>query len=105
MSLAAWDSVKCHELGALPRPEGERVGVRGFVTLDRPEPLTPALSLREREQAEPAASVSIITKVRVTQPVTEPAEDPSPGFGPVSKLFGVAVLSPAEIVKQLEKRP
>ena len=40
------------KLGLLPLPCGERVGVRGFVSLDRPKPLTPPLSLWEREQTE-----------------------------------------------------
>jgi HlyD family secretion protein len=48
-------------LSALPLPEGERVGVRGLQILDRPEPLTPPLSLWEREQAQPAAKASIAT--------------------------------------------
>ena len=32
------------KLGALPLPRGERVGVRGFGSIDRPQPLTPPLS-------------------------------------------------------------
>jgi hypothetical protein len=39
-------------LGGLPLPGGERVGVRGIASLHRPKPLTPPLSLREREQTE-----------------------------------------------------
>jgi NitT/TauT family transport system substrate-binding protein len=46
------DHRTCDELGGLPLPSGERAGVRGFGTTDKPEPLTPPLSLREREQTE-----------------------------------------------------
>jgi hypothetical protein len=40
-------------------PLGERVGVRGLRTIERPYPLTPPLSLREREQTESAAASAI----------------------------------------------
>jgi hypothetical protein len=40
----------------LPLPNGERVGVRGFRPIESHEPLTPPLSLRERE---PAAVVAL----------------------------------------------
>jgi hypothetical protein len=43
------------KLGGLPLPIGERVGVRGFGSIERPEPLTPPLSLWEREQTECAS--------------------------------------------------
>ena len=33
------------KLGGLPLPIGERVGVRRFGAIERPEPLTPPLSL------------------------------------------------------------
>jgi hypothetical protein len=45
-------TVVCRELRRLPLPNGERVGVRGVGSLDRPEPLTPPLSQWEREQTE-----------------------------------------------------
>ena len=45
-------------LGAPPLPVGERVGVRGVGSLDRPKPLTPPLSLWEREPTESAARPS-----------------------------------------------
>ena len=32
------------KLGGLPLPIGERVGVRGFGSIERPEPLTPPVS-------------------------------------------------------------
>jgi hypothetical protein len=41
-------------------PLGERVGVRGLrmsIDIERAKPLTPPLSLREREQTEPAATL------------------------------------------------
>ena len=43
------------KLGGLPLPIGERVGVRGFGSIERTEPLTPPLSLWEREQTESAS--------------------------------------------------
>ncbi len=43
------------KLGGLPLPIGERVGVRWFGSIERPEPLTPPLSLWEREQTECAS--------------------------------------------------
>jgi hypothetical protein len=42
------------KLGGLPLPIGERVGARGFGSIERPEPLTPPLSLWGREQTESA---------------------------------------------------
>src|SRR5262245_50712427 len=39
----------CPALGALPLPEGGRVGVRGLGSIEGPYPLTPALSPWERE--------------------------------------------------------
>ena len=46
------DHRRCDEFGGLPLPSGERAGVRGLGSTDKPEPLTPPLSLREREQTE-----------------------------------------------------
>ena len=46
------DHRTCDELGGLPLPGGERAGVRGLGSTDKPEPLTPPLSLREREQTK-----------------------------------------------------
>src|SRR5262245_32008786 len=40
-----------HGTAGLPLPIGERVGVRGFGPIDSLGPLTPPLSLREREPA------------------------------------------------------
>src|SRR4029077_20519468 len=48
------DHRTCDELGGLPLPSGERSGMRGLGSTDKPEPLTPPLSLREREQTERA---------------------------------------------------
>jgi hypothetical protein len=43
------------KLSGLPLPIGDRVGVREFGSIERPEPLTPPLSLWEREQTESAS--------------------------------------------------
>jgi hypothetical protein len=43
------------KLSGLPLPIGERVGVRGFGSIERPEPLTPPLSLWERVETESAS--------------------------------------------------
>src|SRR5262249_38464662 len=48
----------CRELGELPLPAGERVGVRGLRRNERAKPLTPPLSQRHREQAELASRAS-----------------------------------------------
>jgi hypothetical protein len=46
------DSQQRRDFSAPPLPVGERVGVRGFGSIERPQPLTPPLSLWEREQTE-----------------------------------------------------
>jgi NitT/TauT family transport system substrate-binding protein len=56
MMIDAVFGCACRELGELPLPIGERVGVRGDSPLDRPEPLTPPLSLWEREPTESVAA-------------------------------------------------
>jgi NitT/TauT family transport system substrate-binding protein len=68
--LPVLDQRTCHELGRLPLPCGERVGVRGLGSTHTPEPLTPPLSLRAREQTECAAR-------QVTQSPSLPARRPS----------------------------
>ena len=77
----------CHVLRALPLPSGERVGVRGFGSIDTPEPLTPPLSLREREQTNFAA-------LQVTHPsLPAPRQWWSTWRQLCSLLFASAVLS------------
>jgi hypothetical protein len=56
--LAAHSVCSLPAFGVLPLPLGERVGGRGSEGIDRPKPLTPPLSLWEREQTELAALAS-----------------------------------------------
>src|SRR5438067_1578116 len=55
------------ELGEPPLPGGERVGVRGLRTNEKPKPLTPPHSRWEREHAEQASGLAIISSSRSEQ--------------------------------------
>jgi NitT/TauT family transport system substrate-binding protein len=81
------DHRTCDEHGGLPLPSGEREGVRGLGSTDTPEPLTPPLSLREREQTEGAVR-------HVTQSPSLPAHRRKSAWQQLSALFlASAVLS------------